>query len=380
MGWARVRGCRTLESMDYEQGPPDIKAGFFRLSFVYDVADTIDLERIKTVLGEGVARAPLQLRREASTDFIQYPVAPLIVRAPDLAEPGATVRAKIFDYGVIALRISIPYSGTWDGFAKLTRSLRRDPRTEAHAKHVLAGMLRDLGPALDEPHPPLVEDFFVFEIENFVTPVLAEELAGPWAPHVAQLMLGEERRLTIGEQDEALRVQFAYFEDDFVVVQWDAALVYDRAEGAEAVQDIIEFANTQLVEFRTYDARLDAELDQIYALDAARPKRRFERKRAVRSADQLRYLLVDVLELTDRASNALKIIGDAYYARLYRGAARRLALADWQRQIDTKLASVSEMYRVFEDQSQRRRSDLMEMTVILLIAFEGVIGLLALRH
>jgi hypothetical protein len=258
--------------------------------------------------------------------------------------------------------------------------LRRDPRLELHATQVLNGMLRDLGPALDDPHPPLVEDFFVFEIDSFVEPVVSAELSGPWAPHIAQLMLGEVRRLTIGEQDEALRVQFAYFDDDFVVVQWDSAFVYDRGDAAEAVQDIIEFANTQLVEFRTYDARLDAELDAIYALDAARPQGRFQRKRASRSADQLRYLLVDVLELTDRASNALKIIGDAYYARLYRGAARRLALADWQRQIDAKLASVSEMYRVFEDQSQRRRSDVMELIVILLIAFEGVIGVLALRH
>ncbi len=373
-------GAANAFGMDYETGPPEIKAGFFRVSFVYDVADTIDLERIKTVLGEGVARAPLQLRREASTDYIQYPVAPLIVRAPDLAEPYATVRAKIFDYGVISLRMSIPFSGAWDDFAKLTRALRRDPRLELHAKHVLAGMLSDLEPALDEPHAPLVEDFFVFEIDSFVEPVVSAELSGPWAPHIAQLMLGESRRLTIGEQDEALRVQFAYFDDDFVVVQWDSAFVYDRGDAAEAVQDIIEFANTQLVEFRTYDARLDAELDAIYALDAARPQGRFQRKRASRSAEQLRYLLVDVLELTDRASNALKIIGDAYYARLYRGAARRLALTDWQRQIDAKLASVSEMYRVFEDQSQRRRSDVMELIVILLIAFEGVIGVIALRH
>jgi hypothetical protein len=366
--------------MHYDAGPPDINVGFFRVSFVYDVADTIDLERIKTVLGEGVARAPLQLRREASTDFIQYPIAPLIVRSPDLAEPFGTVRAKIFDYGVIALRISIPFAGPWDDFATLTRSLRRDPRLEHHAKTMLEGMLRDLGPALDEPHAPLVEDFFVFEIDSFVEPVVSAELAGPWAPYVAQLMLGEERRLTIGEQEEALRVQFSYFNDDFVVVQWDAAFVYERPDGAEAVEDIIEFANTQLVEFRTYDARLDAELDVIYALDAAKPQGRFQRRRASRSAEQLRFLLVDVLELTDRASNALKIIGDAYYARLYRGAARRLALVDWQRQIDTKLASVSEMYRVFEDQTQRRRSDVMEIIVILLIAFEGVVGLLALHH
>jgi hypothetical protein len=69
---------------------PGIQKGAFRAFFVYDVADTIDLRRLRSVRGEGVARAPLQLRREASSEFIQYPIVPLIVRLPDLEEYGAT--------------------------------------------------------------------------------------------------------------------------------------------------------------------------------------------------------------------------------------------------------------------------------------------------
>ncbi|HTD32478.1 MAG TPA: hypothetical protein VK665_02365, partial [Candidatus Elarobacter sp.] len=112
-----------------------------------------------------------------------------------------------------------------------------------------------------------------------------------------------------------------------------------------------------------------------------RPARRFGfgGQSAARAA-KVRYLLVDVLELTDRATNALKIIGDAYYARLYRGVARRLGLPDWQQQIDAKLRSVSEMYRVFQDQAEYARSQVLEIVIIVLIAFEAVIGVLALRH
>jgi len=84
--------------------------------------------------------------------------------------------------------------------------------------------------------------------------------------------------------------------------------------------------------------------------------------------------------LTDRTSNALKIIGDAYYARLYRSIAGRLGLADWQRLIDAKLRSVSEIYRVFQDQVQHTRSEVLEIIVIVLVAVEAVLGVLALRH
>jgi hypothetical protein len=162
-------------------------------------------------------------------------------------------------------------------------------------------------------------------------------------------------------------------------VQWDAAFVFDRPDGGEAIMDILEFANSQLVELRTYDARLDDELNAIYAQRPGRP-RRLRGREAGERADRVRYLLVDILELTDRTSNALKIIGDAYYARFYRAASGRLGLGDWQRQIDAKLRSVSEIYRVFQDQAQYARSEFLEIIVIVLIAVEAVIGILALHH
>ncbi|HTW84570.1 MAG TPA: hypothetical protein VMD91_10910 [Candidatus Sulfotelmatobacter sp.] len=359
---------------------PAIVQGSFRALFVYDVADTIDLERLRTVRGAGVARAPLQLRREASSEFIQYPTAPLIVRLPDLEEPRATVRAKLYDFGVVSLRITVPFSGSWSEFGTLTRRLRRDPGLERQARAALDDVLAEIAGALDDPHRALVEDYFVLEVERFDGDVEGSRLTGALAPALAKLLLFEDRDLVAGEEQEALRQSFSYYRDDLAVIQWDAAFIYDRADGAEAVEDILEFANSQLVEFRTYDARLDAELDAIYRLEPGRPVGRFLRRGAAERAARVRFLLVDVLELTDRTANALKIIGDAYYARLYRAVASRLGLADWQRQIDAKLRSVSEIYRVLQDQAQYARSETLEVIVIVLIAIEAVIGVLALRH
>ncbi len=358
--------------------PPAIREGAFHAYFIFDVADTIDLNRLEQVAGAGVARAPLQLRREASAASISFPQPPVVLAIP--APGSAKIRVKAFDYGVVSIRLSEPFAGPWDDFTALTRRLRGDPDLEQSARETLARVLVEIGPALDDPHEPLLEDYYVFEVESFESVVTATHLLGPCAPALAGLMLGEERPLTASEQEETLRVRFAYFEDDLAVVQWDTAFVYDRRENANAVFDILEFANTQLVELRRYDLRLDQELDDIYKLDPKRPARRFGRRQAQEAADRVRYLIVDVVELTDRATNALKIIGDAYYARLFRGVAGRLGLKDWQQQIDAKLDSVNGMYRFFTDQVQAARGEFTEVVVIVLIALEIVIGLLALRH
>jgi hypothetical protein len=359
--------------------PPAIRAGAFHAYFVYDVADTIDLERLVTVGGEGVARAPLQLRREASPGFIEFETQPIVARLPTTFGSGSA-RVKIFDYGVVSLRFTLPFAGAWEAYAALGRQLRLDDQLPALAAAALDRVLVEIASALDEPHAPIVEDYLVFAIDAFETPADSNVLLTAHAGALASLVLCEERQLMPAERAEALRVNFAYFDDDLTVIQWDTALVYDRREGAQATLDILEFANTQLAELRTYDLRLDAELDTIYALDPKRPTRRFGRRQAQDAADRLRYLIVDIAELTDRSSNALKIIGDAYYARLYRGAAARLGLKDWQKQIDSKLETVNEMYRFFTDQAQASRSEFLEIIVILLIAFEALVGLFQLRH
>jgi hypothetical protein len=359
--------------------PPAIREGAFHAYFVFDVADTIEVGQLASVGGEGVARAPLTLRPEASSGFIEFETQPVVARiAP--GPSGLAARAKIFDYGVVSIRLTTPFSGSWSAYAALTRRLRADDELPRLARATLDGVLQEIAALLSEPHEPLVEDYFVFEVESFAAPVGGAKLLGDCGDALASLVLCEERRLTPTEALEALRVNFAYFDDDLAIVQWDTAFVFDRRDGAQATLDILEFANTQLVELRTYDKLLDAELDTIYALDPKRPTRRFGRKRAQDSADRLRYLIVDIAELTDRSSNALKIIGDAYYARLYRGAAGRLGLKDWQKQIDSKVETVNEMYRFFTDQAQASRSEFLEIVVILLIALEIVIGVLALRH
>ncbi len=329
---------------------------------------------------------PAQLRPRAplSAGSIRFAVPPLLVGFPaaQIGTRTGAVTAKVFDFGVVSVRFAFPYTGTWQGFAALARDLRHDESLTATARSVLDGMLRDCAAALDEPHASLLEDYFICTVERFEADVTAAALLSQHRDALVSLVMAESAALGAEEQADALRLTYSYFPDDLVVVLWDSAFVYENRDDAQVIHDLLEFANSQLVEFRTYDARLDAELDAIYAMEmpsknALRP---FRRRTADARAEQLRYLMVDVRELADRASNALKIIGDAYYARIYRGIAARLGIEDWQRQIESKLDSVGEVYRFLIDQAQIARGEFLEIIVIVLIAIEVVVGILGLRR
>ncbi len=362
--------------------PPDVERGAFHAYFVYDVADTIDLTKLQTIGGEGLQRAQLELRSVASPGDIQFVSPPLAARLQKVEVEGhqAEVRVKLYGYGPVAVRLSFPFTGGWDGFVELTRSLRRSEAPAKASEQILQQVLEQIKPALNRSHQPILEDYFVAEVEAFESPITAEQLLKRHRTELAYMILGESQAVSAAEQDEALRVQFSYFESDLVIIQWDSAFVYDDRDAAEAVESILEFANTQLVELRKYDARLDDELDAIYGWQSKRNRMAgpFARREADQRAEQIRFLLVDVRELSDRSNNAIKMIGDAFYARLYRGVAASFSLADWQREIEGKLTSVAEVYQFATDQSQHARTEFIEIVIVLLIMVEVVIAVVEL--
>lgn len=360
----------------------EIAAGAVRAYYLFDVADTIDLAAMSALGGGDRAPAELPLRPHTSPAYLQFPVPPLVAALADasIGDLNASVRLKLFDYGVMSLRLSFDARGTWNDLFALADRAHTDENVARFAEETVKRICVEYAHALDEPHEALIEDYFTIEIERFTENVDAETLLDEHAFALAGLLLGERKRLSVTECEEVLRMRFSYHEDDLTVVQWDTAFVYDRPESARAIEDILEFANTQLLELRTYDALLDRELDGIYKMQPGKTDRSLRGRREAEQAATLRYLIVDVLELLDRSSNALKVVGDAYYARIYRSAAKRLGLSEWQRQIDSKLASVGDMYRLLSDRARAQRDEFLEIVIIALIALELVVGVATLFH
>ena len=163
----------------------------------------------------------------------------------------------------------------------------------------------------------------------------------------------------------------SYLEGDLLVPAWSAAFLYGGNAGAESTLDILEFANSQLLEFRYYDQRLDADLTRIYVeLQAARPYGIVIGRRYEHTARQLHSLFIEVSELTERTENALKFIGDAHAARLFALVAARLGLSAWKASVRDKLEMLDSIYRFTVEQSAMTRGHILELTIVLILVFE----------
>lgn len=360
---------------------PAIEDGAVAAYFIFDVAETIDLDEIAKMQSMATERVPLRLRPERTPSYIAFPVPPLSIALADLILFGkkANVRLKVYDYGVVSLRIQIPFSGSWVEFAELTSRVRQSPDVVATARKLYEDAKAQISATFRKTHSvELFEDYYVYTVNSFSKKVLGKELLGTYAKEVASLVRSEEVPLSQEEVEEATRVHLSYFEDDLSVVEWDVAFIYDDKEAADTIESILEFANTQLLELRTYDAMLNAELDWIYATDPVEKNSGLFGHSANQRAQRLRLMLVDIGELIDRTNNALKIIGDAFYARVYRDIRTRLGLSEWEKQIGNKLRSVSSIYGFLTDEAQFRRGEMLEWIVIALIFIEVVTGIF--RH
>ena len=176
-----------------------------------------------------------------------------------------------------------------------------------------------------------------------------------------------------------LRHRISYLADDLVVPTWSTALVYDTEAGVQAALEIFEFANSQLLQFRYYDALLESELERIYdSLDRPRWRHWLGGQRLMREAYELHALFIEVNELTDKTENAIKMVGDVYAARLYALVSARLGLERWKGNVEEKLRTLDDVYRFTVEQTQMSRANFLELTIVIILVLELALVLLGI--
>jgi hypothetical protein len=354
----------------------DIRAGQIVLFYLFDVSETIDLATIQTLIG-GTTAAKL-LPKQATPDYVQYEKPPLsfdgeIVGLTDVE--GFRPRVRLYDYGVVSIALTRPFSGSWVQLVGLGQTLIESVEYEQRAEAMCRAIVDRLRPALLGLRGSfLSEDYLVYIVNELDRPQSAEQLLAERSEEIAVMLRGERQPLSDQEQATILRHRISYLAGDLVVPTWNAAFVYDTPTGAQAALEIVEFANSQLLEFRFYDERLDNELASIYArLQRPRFVDHWIGSRYRRAAREVHALFIEVNEVTDRAENALKFIGDIYAARLFALVADRLSLGVWKSDVEAKLKTLDDIYRFAVEQSGMSRGQFLELTIVLILILELVL-------
>ena len=361
---------------------PAITSATLTAFYLFDVADQIDVAGLQSSIGGGAAAARLTPKSTAPPYF-QYSTPPVVVDGEALELPavdGFKTRVKFFDYGVVSLALTRPFSGEWSDLIALSQQYIENEALEQRAEDVCRDICRRFTPAFTAARATyLSEDYLVLAVTGLEERVTADALVQRHGPEIALLLRGERYALSDQEQGEVLRNRLSYLADDLVIPTWNAALVYDTESGVQAMLDIFEFANSQLLEFRYYDQLLDLQLGRIYP--QLQHQRWFDTLvggRYIRAAKDLHALFIDVNEITDKTQNALKLVGDIYAARVFNLAAARLGLDRWKASVEDKLETLDDIYRFAVEQVSIARGHLLELTIILILIFELVLFFLGI--
>ena len=360
---------------------PAITSATITAIYLFDVAEGIDLTKLRATIGGGAINARLTTK-SAAPSYLQYATPPVVVdgESLDIADvDGFKLRVKFYDYGVLSLALTRPFAGDWPTLLGLSQIYVENVELERRAEKVARKVTERFATVMTAGRATfLSEDYLVVAVTAFATPTTADDLVAARTEEIATLVRGERQKLSRQEQDEIMKNRLSYLADDLVVPTWNAAFVYDTEAGVQAALEIFEFANSQLLEFRYYDQLLDDELGRIYHQLETPPRFLFLARGYVAATSHLHALFIDVNEITDRTENTLKMFGDIYSARLFHLTGARLGLASWKQSVKEKLETLDDIYRFAVEQLAVSRGHFLEITIILILVLELVLFFLGI--
>jgi hypothetical protein len=307
--------------------------------FLFDVCEEMHLDELRSILG---ARRLGEGLKHAAAEQLFFERPPVVEDAKLPGHPDAQVRIKYYDYGVVSVLFEFPFAGEWADLISLSSRWISETDLQNRAEAIAKERVERARAALIKPYASwLSEDYFIFFMREIGGSPSATQLLNACGQQIAQVVRGENSALSDGERSEVLQSAMSYYPNDVAVLGWNAAFVYDSISGSETTMQLLEYANSQLLEFRYYDNLLTRELAGVY--DSLEKKSLFGRWRLPQEASRLQTVLLDVTELTERADNAIKFLSDMFSARLYRLAALKIGVPDYKSLAKEKLRTAEDL-------------------------------------
>ncbi|MEZ5352041.1 MAG: hypothetical protein R2762_05345 [Bryobacteraceae bacterium] len=239
--------------------------GSVRLFYLFDVAEEIRLADVRPVMDAAGVRGPAFRRPRREYAELERPPVEEVV-PPLRMEGGEEFQARLsyFEWGVVSLELVLPWKGTWRELETAAQQWVGSEAMEVRAEEYLKGHLEQRRGAFVRPYERwLSEDYAVIQVdraEGLRAPALLEQHGGA----IARMVRGEAGG-SGGRTDGGAAIAAVVFAGGSPGGWgWMAAFVYDTADGAGPTVELIEYANTQLLNLRHYDERLTIELGRVY--------------------------------------------------------------------------------------------------------------------
>ncbi|HZF00883.1 MAG TPA: hypothetical protein VE344_03205 [Methylomirabilota bacterium] len=356
--------------------------------YAFDLAYDTERIPIQTLLGQPVEQFSVDGNKRAPRQLFFY--RPQMVRLPptERVGPQGAIRieraVKLLPVGAISITVRVPFELDHIEDLVAFHDLQfSDGSLHDDVRQLAEKIAQELKSHFIRPQSQLPEEE-AYTVFCIAAPVLdkngeavnAENWFQSHRRQVAALLTQEteSERLSKQESDESTARYLSYYEDDLLVIGWDAALLIDEPCDFDEALYVMELANLQLAELEAYDRILDDALERSYRDLAARPLR--SRTHILR---ELREIRIDMARFNDELSNTTKFFGDWHLARIYEKISSRFHLADWHSNIDGKLKTLADLYQLLKQDQTNRWMMILEVTIVLLFVIDLVILVLGLK-
>lgn len=345
--------------------------GSIHVLALYDVCDEINLDELRRVIG---GKATAAAFKHTTPEYVRFERPPVIEDIGPIALDSGeqfTGTLQYYDYGVVSVLLRLSCSSTWEEVQRLAGRWISSNIFEQLTQRLVRQRLENVRPALRNAYSNwLSEDYYIFRLEP-LPGVDAEEIVRLRAAGISHIVSGEAAQLAATEQSEVLHGRMSYAPNDLAVVSWNAAFVYDTESGAESTIRLLEYANSQLLQFRHYDELLTHELKDVYQFLSSH-RRPLAGWRMRSAAARLRSVLLEITSLTERTTNALKFVGDMFSARFYKLCATEIGVSGYQALVHEKLKTADDLYGFMVEQFHQARAFFLEAMVVIILLIELV--------
>src|SRR5882762_5590170 len=276
--------------------------------YAFDVAYDMTRQPIRELLGQPVAQFAVDASKRSPKQLFFY--KPQMVRLPPMERigPCGPVRVeraiKLLPVGAISITVRVPFAVNHVEDLVVFHDLQfSNGALHDEMRRLAQEAVAELRSFYVRPHPQLIEEE-AYTVFCIASPLLTQDgvkiSAENWFQshrrQVAALLTQEPdmERLSKQESDESTARHLSYYEDDLVVVDWDAALLIDEPRDFGETLYIMELANLQLAELEAYDRILDHALERSYRDLSGRPLR--SRSDILR---ELREIRIDLARFND---------------------------------------------------------------------------------
>jgi len=348
---------------------PHVFSGHIYIFFAFDIGEDINFEAVKK--SKDCKVTPTNLPK-----FFKNYHTPLSINIPNKEKSTHCIDTKIHQFGAISITYKVPVSNTFQGLKSDLIAIDEEyhPRSLSDARVIY----EQIKPQISKPN--------FFHLRSYYTIIQIEhdekfngsQIKEYFSNEITALLRFETQTLSKYQKDEILHSSVGYFKKDLVIIDTEAAFMYDPQY--IEIFDFFEFGNIQQLELQYFDKLLDKQMTAIYEdkirsmpLLAYLP---FIGSRYFDPVGELTKLKVDISVITERLENSIKLVGETYFSEIYDKIVSSLDLKSWKISIEKKFEIIKDVQSDYQNKIDTTREDILTTLIIILIMIELIVAII----